>query len=57
MGDGVGDINLMMTGEIVVQAELGIEEVECVVNHILAVGVGTIPGTRMLRLVADVTVL
>ena len=57
MGNGIRSIDLMMRGDIVVQTKLRVEEVECLIDHSLTIGVGSHPVTGILHLEADVAIL
>ena len=57
VGDGIRGIDLVVGRDVVVQAELGVEEVERIVNHVSAIGIGAVPVTRILHLNADMPVL
>ena len=57
MGDGIRGIDLMMRRDVVVQAKLRIEEVEVVVDHILAIRISPLPIAWVLHSIADMTIL
>ena len=57
VGDGIRGIDLVVGRDVVVQAELGVEEVERIVDHVSAIGIGAVPVARILHLNADMPVL